>query len=59
MNKYDFCDSENFNQLECQICDKCTLIIISAEDLNELKHVKIVRSMTYKRAVNHSQHEKQ
>ncbi len=54
MNKYDFCDSENFDQSECQICSEHTLTTISAEGFNELKHVKIVKSMAYKRAVNHS-----
>ena len=54
MNKYDFCDFKNFDQLEYQICSQCILITVSAEGLNELKHVKIVESTTYKRAVNYS-----
>jgi len=59
MNKYDFCNFKNSNQLKCQICDECTLTVTNAEDLNKLKHVKIIKSTTYKRAVNYSQHEKQ
>jgi len=54
INKYDFCDFENFDQSEYQICSECVLITASAEGLNKLKHVKIVESTTYKRPVNHS-----